>query len=327
MCPRNFVTVEVVGGQLPAGLRLTRAGYFEGAPQEPGVSSFLVRARNDCGWSDQEFRIEVAGAPLLLANPSELHYRVVEGEALRDPILVRVSGTQRGQAYTVEMSASVWLHARPRGGNLPGMGSAFDADVIELKLDTASLYPSVHRGWIRLSAWRSPDVVTVPVRVTILGRPIEMKPVPISHRVDPHPIPAIVVPPSPARQAAPAPESHAHATAKAAAPAKPAPTSKTGRLSRSAAFKSRFLPTKTNTPSATPQAKPEGAKPSPVGKPVADAHGVKPAAGDSKAGHGTPKQEAKAEHGTPKQEPKSAPAAPKPAAGKQEGKGAAPAKH
>ncbi len=153
-CPRNELSVRLVGGALPPGMYLSAAGEFGGLPMEAGRYEFVVRVENACGWSDQSMTLEVIGAPIMLANPAALEFRVIAGQAVA-PAVIQVSSNRPGQPYTVDSSAP-WVRARPRAGRTPSNGSALSADLVDVEIDTASLPPGQHRASVAIGGWPRP---------------------------------------------------------------------------------------------------------------------------------------------------------------------------
>lgn len=317
-CPRNYSSVRLVGGALPPGLYLSPAGDFVGAPMEPGRFEFVVRVENGCGWSDQMLTLEVAGAPILLANPSSLQFRILPGQRVA-PAVLQVSANVPGTPYTVSSSAP-WIRAQARAGRIPAAASVFSADLVEVEIDSAALPPGSHRGSIELGAWRAGQGAIVPVEVEVLTAAGTPAGISRWNPASPDATPVLVVPQQqalplqPVPGSAPADPNHqntAHAQAGHGAPAAhpKQPTAMPRRLSRSAQLRSKYLAAKpaakTPPPAAAAAAHPPAAadphaKPSPVGekKPAATtgAHGA-PAQKDA---HGAAAPAAKKDdHGAP----------------------------
>ena len=302
-CPRNELSVRLVGGGLPPGMYLSAAGEFGGLPMEAGRYEFVVRVENGCGWSDQSMTLEVIGAPIMLANPAALEFRVVPGQAVA-PAAIQVSSNREGQPYTVESSAP-WLRARPRAGRTPSNGSALSADLVDVEIDTASLPPGQHRASLAIGGWRM-GPVSVPVRVDVISPARTFAPEatpsvvlqpsasaegnwagPVAGVPDPR-LPHISLGPQAAHGQAPV-VSGGGVKGRGSAP----PAAASARMSRSANLRSKYLAAKAAAPAAHPAPAPVAvaqAKPSPVGEPVkkADAH-AKPADAHAKpAAHGKP---------------------------------------
>lgn len=271
LCPSHSVSLQVAGGLLPEGLTLSPAGYFFGVPSAPGNYRFLIRASNACGWSDQEYRLEVTGAPILAVNPAVLDYRILEGQAIPQPVLLRVSSSTASVPYRIEPQEATWLHARPRSGVTPPPGAAFDADIVELFIDTTRLRQGTHRSELRFGAWRAVEAPVVPVSVTVLGQRVAAggefaSPGSFGQEVVPPAIPAPSVrePHSPAVPADSLPAA-AHVNPQPVGVPKAASAARYRKPVRS-----RVRPVRV---SAKPVAAPassaaEQTKPSPVGKPV-----------------------------------------------------------
>ena len=307
-CPRNLPSVRVVAGSLPGGMYLSAAGEFGGAPSEGGRYEFVVRVENGCGWSDQPLTIEVAGPPMVFANPAALEFRVAPGQAVA-PSSIQVSSTTAGLAYTAESTAP-WVRVRPRMGRTPGVNSGLSADLLDVEIDTASLSPGWHQASIDIGAWRVAQPVSVPVRVEVVGGG------PLSRGDSDPRLPRIVLGPAPmSAEHAPVdiksryagPESAAHA---------PSATATPNRLSRSAQLRSKYLATKAAAPAPahpTVPPSPAAAKPSPVGEPVkkTDGHAPPPppASHEAAKAHAPaapapqdkPKEPAAASHDKPKE--------------------------
>ena len=313
-CPRNQLWVRLVGGTLPAGMYLSAAGQFGGLPMEAGNYEFVVRVENGCGWSDQSMTLEVVGAPIMLANPAALEFRVIAGQLVA-PAAIQVSSNRAGQPYTVETSAP-WLRARPRAGRTPASGSALSADLVDVEIDTATLLPGQHRASIDIGGWRM-GPVSVPVRVEVLSQSGAPSPGATQSMVEQPgqgnwsgPVAGLSDPRLPRISLSQPRESGAGpgvppAAQPAKGPRKAAPAAApAGRMSRSANLRSKYLSSKASAAAgshAAPAAAPappaaEHSKPSPVGEPVkkADAHGKpadahgKPAAKPAADAHGKP---------------------------------------
>ena len=296
-CPRNYLSVRVVGGALPPGMYLSGAGQFGGTPMESGRFEFVVRVENGCGWSDQAMTLEIAGQPAMFATPTLLEFRVPLGQAIR-PAAIQVSSNRDGIPYTVDSTAP-WLRARARAGRTPAAGSAVGADLVDVEIDTGSMGPGVYRGSLEIGGWRLAQPVSVPVMVEVAGasRPAAQWSGPVGETASDPRLPRIAVGAAPVAATPPA---------ALGTPARRAPAAIPGRLARSAQLRSKYLAAKTASPAPAPAAPSpaagaavaDHAKPSPVGEPVkkAGAHGK--AAADVHAkpadAHGKPAGEAHA---------------------------------
>lgn len=311
MCPYNAVRLSVVGGMMPDGLTLAPNGYFSGAPATPGTFRFLVRASNGCSWSDQEYTLEVEGAPLLSVYPGSIEYRITAGEGVPGPVTIKVSNGTGSGPYSVRTTGGGWLQARARMGSTPGRESAFDSDIIDVYLDTANLPPGVHQAEIQVGAWRAAQTPVVPVTISVIPRPLTQEQMLRLQQV-PH---------APAPSHGAGDSAHAAPSSEHAAPAAPKPAAPKPAVRRYAS-RGRARPSPT-APKATASVDPH-AKPSPLGDKVAHAapaakaesHDAKPAA--AAPAHGAPAAKADA-HGKPAEHGKTEP--PKPDAhGKNEAK-------
>lgn len=307
-CLRQSWMVQVVGGELPPGVTLTPSGYFRGTPAEPGSYSFIVRAANECEAVQQEYTIEVTGAPVLAVEPASVSLAVPHGsQALEDPIVIQVRSSWNGMSYTANVGESSWLRAIPVRGTTPGPGSAMNADALELHVDPSRLPPGSYRVLMRVSGYRAANAPVVPVTLRVLPPEGASSP---GLSDGPLMVPGLVIPSGPHGPAGDAhgavPDAHgavpggqdAHgmlqghgpAPAPQAAP-KPAPPQ---RLSRTGPVRRRFA---ASTPKAAAPPAAAHEKPSPVGKPVEPAKTAASAHGAS-GGHGAAKPEAKgAAHG------------------------------
>lgn len=293
-CPRQVSMVQIVGGELPPGLTLTPAGYFRGTPSEPGTYQFIVRAANDCEAVQQEYTIEVSGAPVLAVEPASVSLAVPHGSpALEDPIVVQVRSSWNGTSYSASVGDASWLRAIPVRGTTPGPMSPMNSDALELHVDPSRLPPGSYRVLMRVSGYRTANAPVVPVTLRVLPPegvamsapdhgPLAIPGLvlpsdPHDSHQDPH-APATAHPPAAHAPAADDhghhPPQHAAPTPRVAAPKVAAPAPQ--RLSRTGPVRRRFA---ASTPKPAPAA-PGHDKPSPVGKPVE----VAKAGG----GHGSP---------------------------------------
>ncbi len=260
-CPRNVPLVRVVGGALPAGLYLTPAGQFGGAPAEPGRHEFIVRVENACGWSDQPMSIQVTGAPFLSATPASLAFRVAGGQPVA-PVSIQIASNCPDVAYSVE-SRTPWLRARARSGRTPPPGSALVADLVDVEIDAIGLAPGPHRGSIEVGGWRLAQPVSIPVLVEVMGvAPTgSLSLGPADAR-----LPHIALSSGTTTAGGPVPvDGHSTTQASGRTPRAVKPVAMPNRLSRSAQLRSKYLAAKSTVP--PPAADPHG-KPSPVGEPV-----------------------------------------------------------
>lgn len=323
-CLRQVSMVQVVGGELPPGVSLTPSGYFRGTPSEPGTYQFIVRAANDCEAVQQEYTIEVSGAPVLAVEPASVSLAVPHGApALEDPIVVQVRSSWNGTAYTASVGDASWLRAIPVRGTTPGPMSPMNSDALELHVDPSRLPPGSYRVLMRVSGYRTANSPVVPVTLRVLPpEGVAMN----GPDHGPLAIPGLVLPSDPheahgdphaADPHAPGPNghgapsahppaggghghdatSHAAPAPRPAAPKVAAPAPQ--RLSRTGPVRRRFA---ASTPKAAAAPATGHEKPSPVGKPVevakaAPGHGA-PAAAPAKPAdsHGKP---AGGDHGKP----------------------------
>jgi hypothetical protein len=321
-CPRNAPALRVVGGELPEGLSLTAAGYLAGTPTQPGRHSFVVRAATDCEAIQQEFELEVTGAPVLSVEPRSVEISLPQGAPPpQDPLVVQVRSSWGGMAYTVDGGDAEWLRATPVRGETPPAGGILDSDALELHVDPSRLPPGTYRVVMRLSTFRGANAPVVPVTLRVLPPVGGLQAIPHDEH---SPLPPGVTP------VPTAPKATGHGPAPAAKPAAPQPAPQPGRLSRVAPPRRRFA---ASTPKPTPPPAPAGAhdKPSPSGKPVEhakpaqQAHAAPPAKPEPpKPADNTHKAEPKHEpakptdHGKPAEHPKPAPQAHKVEAPKHE---------
>ncbi len=291
-CLRQVSMVQVVGGELPPGVALTPAGYFRGTPSEPGTYQFIVRAANECEAVQQEYTIEVSGAPVLAVEPASVSLAVPHGSpALEDPIVVQVRSSWNGTSYTASVGDASWLRAIPVRGTTPGPMSPMNSDALELHVDPSRLPPGNYRVLMRVSGYRSANAPVVPVTLRVLP-PDGMAMNGPDH--GPLAVPGLVLPSDPhdtqgdphgaaphGPAAHPPTADHGHQAPAHAAPATAAPKAATPapqRLSRTGPVRRRFAASTPKAPAPTGHD-----KPSPVGKPVEVAkagggHGA-PAAG------------------------------------------------
>jgi hypothetical protein len=308
-CTRQMTMVRVTGGELPPGVELTQGGYFRGAPLEAGKYSFIVRAANECEAIQQEYAIEVTGAPVLTVEPASVNLSVGQGSpALEDPIVVQVRSSWNGTAYTANIGDASWVRAIPVRGATPVPSSGLSADGLELHIDPSRLPPGLYRVLMKVSGWRTANTPVVPITLRVLPPDGSMAPGDVRGSLMP---PGTTLPgeardsgvrPEPAGPAAgghDVEEREEMPRAPAVAPRVMAPKGAVPgtapqRLSRTGPVRRRFA---ASTPKAGGPITPPNQKPSPVGKPIETA---KSAGGHGAAG-GTRQEAAKPDaHGPAK---------------------------
>jgi hypothetical protein len=273
MCPRNLVSLKIIGGMLPPGIEFDASGYFQGTPVEPGRYTFVVRASNDCGFSDHQIALEVAGAPVLAVHPQAIEYTVLFGQQALETTHLRVSSDPPDLAYSVDIPKLTWLRYHAEAGRTPAPDSALGSDLIEVKVDTTRLPPGTHRANLRFSAWRSVNAPNVPVTITVLPQPVSTMPSALPRQLEPRPLPAIQLTHSDAGLVPPA-RPQARSTKPTPGPEPSSSRRYAGRLSRVTASRPKqpaVNPRSPQKPSKLPNtadADPHG-KPSPLGSPVA----------------------------------------------------------
>src|SRR5580698_9894087 len=139
-CPIGGVGYAIVSGALPAGMQLSRLGYFSGAPLHTGEFKFTVRASDGCGWAGKQFTLVVTGAPVITVTPLRASFEGKAGENPREQQL-RVSATWPRLAYLLTTSNAAWLSAIPEHGTTPRQGAAMTDDIVHVRIDTSGLKP------------------------------------------------------------------------------------------------------------------------------------------------------------------------------------------
>jgi len=167
-CPVGGVGFAVISGALPAGVRLSRAGYLTGVPAKIGSYWFAVRAANACSHTTRWMELKVSGAPILHVSPERV--RFVADDGLLRPQTVRVSASwPRIEYQAVVRTGKEWLKATPRRGVTTKPGDSIDADLLELTVDPKGLKAGFYRGEVVLSAWGAVEAPIVKVEF-VVGR-------------------------------------------------------------------------------------------------------------------------------------------------------------
>jgi hypothetical protein len=160
-CPLSGVGYAVVSGALPAGLRLSRLGYFSGTPKSTGSTDFTVRVSNGCAWAAKRFTLVVTGAPVLTVTPARLVFEQPGGAQV-----LHVSATWPQLAYQASSSAG-WLKAAAERGFTPREGSAMAEDLVHVTIDGSQLKPGRYSATITFSAWQALNAPAVVVELTM----------------------------------------------------------------------------------------------------------------------------------------------------------------
>jgi hypothetical protein len=165
-CPIGGVGYAVVSGGLPAGIQLSRLGYFSGAPLRTGEFPFTVRASDGCGWTAKQFKLVVTGAPVITVAPLRISFECKTGETPAQQEM-RVSATWPRLAYRLLTTNIAWLTATPEHGTTPRRGSAMASDIVYLRVDTVGLKPGHYSASIKVSSWQALHPVQVEVELTV----------------------------------------------------------------------------------------------------------------------------------------------------------------
>lgn len=165
-CPIGGVGYAVVSGALPAGIQLSRLGYFSGVPLHTGDFSFTVRASDGCGWAAKQFKLVVTGAPMLNITPAHLAFACKAGENPPEQDM-RVSGSWPRLAYRLTVGSAAWLTATPEHGATPNAGSAMVHDVVHVHVDTVGLKPGNYTATITVSSWQALQPVRAEVDLIV----------------------------------------------------------------------------------------------------------------------------------------------------------------
>jgi hypothetical protein len=160
------VGYAVVSGVLPAGIQLSRLGYFSGAPLHTGEFPFTVRASDGCGWTAKQFKLVVTGAPVIAVAPLRVSFECKMGEAPAEQEL-RVSATWPKLAYRLVTTNVAWLTATPEHGSTPRQGSGMASDIVYLRVDTVGLKPGHYNASIKVSSWQALQPVQIEVDLTV----------------------------------------------------------------------------------------------------------------------------------------------------------------
>jgi hypothetical protein len=170
-CPAGGVGFAVVSGVLPAGLKLSRLGYFSGVPTQTGLFEFNVRAVNGCSWAGRVFSLLVTNPPKLKATPEQLSVASTPGS---DPhgATIHLTASWPRLAYLVSVAyaegGSNWLMAIPEHGatsreSVPRQLSEVPSDEIELRFNATGLKPGRYTARVSMVAWQA-----IPVSVTVI---------------------------------------------------------------------------------------------------------------------------------------------------------------
>jgi hypothetical protein len=154
-CPMNNPSFRILWGDLPAGVRLSAAGYFSGVPRRTGTYPLLIQAASDCARVRREFTLTVGAAPILFLTPAELTIRYRAGGPPPASGTLLVTSSWGDLAYAVDASGADWLSLRPLNGRTPVPGSALTGDPVQVAADPNKLKPGTYRAFVRASAWES----------------------------------------------------------------------------------------------------------------------------------------------------------------------------
>jgi len=150
VCNSNAGRFSVVEGALPAGMRLSSAGYVSGVAAVAGSFPVTIRLSNSCGDIDRKVIMEAAN-PAVLQVPGT----VVVGD---DPVVVAVGTSRAGVPYTVELPDESGIVIRQRHGVAP------DELEISAVADPKRVFDQPVEMWI--SSWQAEK----PMRVSIAVR-------------------------------------------------------------------------------------------------------------------------------------------------------------
>jgi Putative Ig domain len=165
-CPIGGVGYAVVSGGLPAGMQLSRLGYFSGTPLRTGEFTFTVRATNGCGWTGKRFTLVVTGAPVIMVTPLRISFEC-EAAAIPAPQQIRVSATWPRLPYRMTVANAAWLTATPEHGATPRQGSGMAEDIVHLSVSTVGLKPGRYKASITVSSWQALQPVLVEVELKV----------------------------------------------------------------------------------------------------------------------------------------------------------------
>jgi hypothetical protein len=179
-CPAGGVGFAVVSGSLPAGMKLSRLGYFSGAPTQTGLFEINVRATNGCSWSARRFSLLVTNPPKLSVRPEQLTIETHSGENPPASV-IHVTSSWPQLPYAVQISyTSVekdWLEAISAHGmtakeSVPRRLAEIPGDDIGVRLNTTGLKPGIYRAEISITAWQS-RALLVPVTLNLKSASVE----------------------------------------------------------------------------------------------------------------------------------------------------------
>lgn len=153
---------HLLGGELPAGVRLEADGRLTGEPQRIESGALSVRVSTPCSERTTDWTWTVRGAPLLFVEPAEI---VLDQSSSHATALV--SSSWPGLAYSLTTASGsplpAWLRAKPRRGRTPREGSALTGDRLELTVD-ASLAPPGAAVELLVHAWGGKEPAALTVR-------------------------------------------------------------------------------------------------------------------------------------------------------------------
>jgi hypothetical protein len=163
-CPLGGVGFSLVGGALPAGVELSKLGYFSGSPLRTGEFLFGIRVSNGCTWTSRRFTLTVTGAPVITVSPEKLSF---DGAGEK---LLQISATWPRVSYGVTSTAD-WLKISPAHGFTPRATSALTSDEVVVTADHGALKPGHYSATITVAAWQAFEASTVTVELEVTGRP------------------------------------------------------------------------------------------------------------------------------------------------------------
>jgi hypothetical protein len=167
-CPAGGVGFEVVSGILPPGVKLSRLGYFSGAPAKIGAFEINIRAVNGCSWTARHFTLVVAKPPTLSVEPGKVTLRCAAGQS-PPPAMVRIAATWPRLSYRADVTGAEWLTAIPEQGRTSGAASAggeLHTDNLILRIAAVGMKPGVYSATVHVSAWQAHSE-TISVELTV----------------------------------------------------------------------------------------------------------------------------------------------------------------
>ena len=174
-CIDGGIAFSAVDGALPRGLEL-RGETITGAPEEFGAFPIRLRAGNACGADERDFVLQVTGRPILRVTPERIDLEYCPGGPVPETKILLVSATWPKFPYSLTNGSEPWLRIRQQAGVTPLPGSPYAGDVVRIQFVLENLAPGRYESSLVFSGPEGAAALTVPVRLRVVGAPVEPAP-------------------------------------------------------------------------------------------------------------------------------------------------------